>query len=295
VPIAGIVLVGLFIGIVAGMYGIGGGFVLTPLLMYGFGIPPTIAIGSALSQKCGTSVASFLKLRNYGLGEPRFDLYMIGASLMGVDLGTRILHYLDSLGTYKGFSGDVHHSVQLWIDILFLVMLVLTGTLIARESISALKQTTLRGDITIPGFLTKLRMPPYVDLPGAGLKQVSLPVIVYLGLILGVLSSLMGIGGGVVFTPILMYGFGLSARHAAGTGVVLLFFTVALGTFEQARNGYVSLSLSLTILAGSAVGSVIGTSIVKRTKNRYLRLIFSGLVLGTCGMIAWDLISRWPA
>lgn len=79
--------VGLFIGYVGGMFGVGGGFLLTPLLMYGFGVPAPVAVGSALCQKCGTSIASFLKYRHLERGEPRIDLVMLGGSVVGWMLG----------------------------------------------------------------------------------------------------------------------------------------------------------------------------------------------------------------
>ena len=94
VSLPALALVGLFVGWVAGMFGVGGGFLLTPLLMYVFGVPAPVAVGSALCQKCGTSIASFVKYRALGRGEPRFDLVMMGGSVIGVDAGTRLLHRL---------------------------------------------------------------------------------------------------------------------------------------------------------------------------------------------------------
>lgn len=82
-----------------------------------------------------------------------------------------------------------------------------------------------------------------------------MPMLSYLGFGLGLASGLMGIGGGVLFMPILLYGIGLSVKNAAGTGVLLLFVTVAVGTIEQALRGYVSLKLGLAILVGSSVGA----------------------------------------
>jgi len=116
-----------------------------------------------------------------------------------------------------------------------------------------------------------------------------LGIKVAIGFALGAASGLMGIGGGVLFMPILLYGFGLSLRNAAGTGVLLLFVTVAVGTFEQALRGYVSLELALAILLGSSVGSQLGALTTHVLPNRVLRLAFSVLVALTVVMIAWDL------
>lgn len=98
--------------------------------------------------------------------------------------------------------------------------------------------------------------------------------------------------------PILLYGYGFSMRNAAGTGVLLLFVTVMIGTFEQACRGYVSLKLAMAILVGSSIGSQLGALTTHVLPNRLLRLIFAALVAATVVMISWDLshllFLRWP-
>jgi len=281
--------VGLFIGYIAGMFGVGGGFLLTPLLMYGFGVPAPIAVGSALCQKCGTSIASFLKYRHLQRGEPRIDLVMLGGSILGVDAGTRLLGYLDGLGSWQPAGGRAVPIVNIVIDILFIVLLSFTATYTFGEAWRAYRKSEHRGDVTIPGPLTRIRVPPYIDLPNVQLRQVSVPLLAYLGFVLGMASGVMGIGGGVLFMPVLLYGFGLSVRNAAGTGILLLFVTVAVGTFEQALHGYVSLKLAMAILIGSSVGTQLGALTTNVLPNRVLRLLFAGLVGATVLMIAWDL------
>jgi uncharacterized membrane protein YfcA len=280
-------LAGLFVGYFAGMFGIGGGFLLTPLLMFGFGVPAPVAVGSALSQKCGTSVASFLKYRHLKRGEPRIDLIMMGGSLIGVDAGTRLLAYWTGLGTWR-VNGREIPLVNGALDVLFIVLLTGVSAYVFHDVWTA-RRTGPRGDRTIPGPLTRIRIPPYVDLPRVQLERVSVPVLSYTGFLLGVASGVMGIGGGVVFLPILLYGYGLSARNAAGTGILLLAATVALGTFEQALHGYVSLELALAILAGSSIGSQLGAWTTHVLPNRTLRLLFGILVVATIMMIAVDL------
>ena len=280
---------GLLIGVVAGMFGVGGGFLLTPLLIYAFGIPAPIAVGSALCQKCGTSIGSFVKYRKYGRGEPRIDLLMLGGSLMGVDAGTRLLSALTRMGDLR-ILGHRFPAVQATLDGLFVVLLSFVAYQTGRDALEARKRTVPRGDRTIPGpLVTRVRIPPYVALPNVGLESVSVPMLAYLGFLLGVASGLMGIGGGVLFMPILLYGIGLSVRNSAGTGVLLLFVTVAVGTFEQALAGFVSLRLAMAILLGSSLGAQLGALLTNRLPNRTLRLIFAGLVVATVAMIAWDL------
>ena len=288
VSLPALALVGLFVGYVAGMFGVGGGFLLTPVLMYVFGVPAPVAVGSALSQKCGTSIASFLKYRTLGRGEPRFDLIMMGGSLLGVDAGTRLLHRLAEAGTWQSASGRAVPVVDVVLDVLFVVFLSGIAIYTFREAWQARRRPP-RGDRTLPGPLTRVRIPPYVDLPNVGLRRVSLPLLAWLGFVLGVASGLMGIGGGVLFMPVLLYGFGLSLHDAAGTGILLLFTTVAVGTVEQALRGFVSLELAMAILVGSSIGSQLGALTTHVLPNRTLRLAFAVLVGATVVMILWDL------
>ena len=289
VSIIWLAALGLLVGIVAGMFGVGGGFVLTPALIYIFGIPPAFAVGSALSQKCGTSVSSIIKYRKLGTGEIRIDLVMLGGSLMGVVAGSRILRWLDSLGNVAGPGGTLFPVARFVLDLLFFCLLTYVAVHTGFEAARARKRTHRRGDRTIPGPLARgWRIPPYIDLPDAGLVQVSVPVLALIGLLLGLASGIMGIGGGVLLMPVLLYGYGMSVRTAAGTGLIVLFATVALGTFEQGLHGNVSLPLAMSILLGSSVGTQIGVVATHRLPNRTLRLIFGVLVGATACLVGLD-------
>ncbi|HLJ55035.1 MAG TPA: sulfite exporter TauE/SafE family protein [Chthonomonadaceae bacterium] len=292
VSLPAIMLVGLLVGYIAGMFGLAGGFLLTPTLMYMFGVPPQVAVGSALCQTCGTSLASFLKYRRLKRGEPRIDLVMLGGSLIGVDAGTRLLAFLSGLGRWRGAHGHSGSIVQIVLDVLFILLLSLTALVIFIDVRRSWREEAPRGDRTIPGpLVTRVRIPPYIDLPNVQLTQVSVPMLCYLGFMLGLSSGLMGIGGGVLFMPVLLYGFGLSARNAAGTGILLLLVTVSVGTIEQAMHGFVSLRLAMVILIGSSIGTQLGAITTHYLPNRQLRLIFMLLVVGVLGMIVWNLCS----
>lgn len=290
VSLPALALVGLFVGYIAGMFGMGGGFLLTPTLIYLFGVPVPMAVGSALCQTCGTSIASFLKYRHLRRGEPRIDLVMLGGSLIGVDAGTRLLTYLSHLGTWQIGQGHPVPVVLVILDVLFILLLVLTAGFLFDDVRKTWKRQTFRGDTTIAGpLITRVRIPPYIDLPHVQLQQVSVPMLCYVGFLLGLASGVMGIGGGVLFMPILLYGFGLSARNAAGTGILLLMVTVSIGTFEQALHGYVSLKLAMLLLVGSSVGSQLGALTTHYLPNRYLRLILLLLILVVIALIGWNL------
>jgi uncharacterized membrane protein YfcA len=287
VPVVPVVLVGLCIGYVAGMFGLGGGFLLTPMLNIVFRIPIEIAVGSALCQKIGTSIASFLKYRHLKRGEPRFDWVMMGGSVIGVDAGTRLLRYFARqqplpIGRHPAMGVVI-------IESLYAVMLSVTAWFTFADAVVASRRTVPRGDATIPGPLAKVRLGPYMNMPAVGLYRVSVPVLACVGFMLGVLSGLLGIGGGVAFMPVLLYGYGLSVRNAAGTGILLILVTVLTGTIAQAAAGFVSLPLAMTILIGSSIGSQLGALTTHHLPNRVLRVFFGCLVAGAVGMIVWDL------
>ncbi len=208
-----------------------------------------------------------------------------------MDAGTRILTYLNRLGNWHVRGGHPVPAIQVVLDILFLLLLSSTVLFIFQDVRRTWNSRELRGDVTIPGpLITRVRIPPYIDLPSVQLKQVSVPMMCYVGFVLGLVSGAMGIGGGVLFMPVLLYGFGLSARNAAGTGILLLLVTVIAGTFEQAQHGYVSLKLAMTILMGSSVGSQLGALTTHYLPNRYLRLILMLLIFVVIGMIGWNLV-----
>src|SRR5262245_3679459 len=166
VSLSALALVGLFVGYVAGMFGVGGGFLLTPVLIYVFGVPAPVAVGSELCQKCGTSIASFLKYRRLRRGEPRIDLVMLGGSLIGVDAGTRVLTYLSGLGRWRIGRGPAVPAVQVVLDILFILLLSGVAAYMLRDAWEARSRVVPRGDRTIPGpLVTRVRIPPYMDLP----------------------------------------------------------------------------------------------------------------------------------
>ncbi|MCC6484182.1 MAG: sulfite exporter TauE/SafE family protein [Armatimonadetes bacterium] len=282
---------GLLVGIVAGMFGVGGGSLLTPLLLHVFKIPAAIAVGSGLSQKCGSSVVSFAKYRHLKRGDPRIDLLMMGGSLMGVDVGSRFLAYLSGRPDVL-IAGHPLPLAIFVLDCLFILVLGCASVGMLVEARLAFRNPVSRGDKTIPGFLvTKVRIPPFVDLPEVQLYRVSVPLLAAIGLVLGAAEGVMGTGGGMLLMPVLLYGFGLSARNAAGTGNLLVLATVSLGAIEQALRGFVSLRLSMAILVGSSVGAQIGALITHRLSNRVLRLIFAVVLALTVVFICSDLLA----
>jgi uncharacterized protein len=283
-------IVGLAIGYVAGMFGVGGGFILTPMLHLVFKIPMPIAVGSALCQKIGTSIGSFLKHRQYQHGELRVDFVMLGASLFGVDAGTRLLAWLARAGTFLNARGRPVSIVTLVLEGIYAAMLLFAASMTLHAVRKAARAPATEGHASPVAPLLRVDIPPYIALPEVGIPRVSVTVMAYIGFMTGLLSGLLGIGGGVALLPVLVYGYGFTIKDAAGTGILLLFATVMVGTFEHALRHNVDLRVALAILAGSSIGSQLGARTTSRVSNQALRISFAALLLFTVGAIGIDMV-----
>jgi uncharacterized protein len=291
VSLPALTAVGLGIGFVAGMFGVGGGFILTPLLSLSFKIPMPIAVGSALCQKIGTSIGSFLKHRQYQHGELRVDFVMVGASIFGVDAGTRLLGILADAGTFLNARGRPVSIVTLTLEGIYAAMLLFAASMTLNAARKHVRKPAADGrSSTVGAPLVRFGLPPYIALPEVGIPRVSVTVMAYIGFATGLLSGLLGIGGGVALLPVLIYGYGFSIKDAAGTGILLLFATVLVGTFEHALRHNVDLRVALAILAGSSIGSQLGARTTARVSNQVLRVSFAVLLLGTVGAIGIDMV-----
>ncbi len=264
VAIVWLAALGSSVGLVAGMFGVGGGFLLIPLLHVVLSVPLPIAIGSGLCQTIATSLGSLLRYRKLGHAETRLDLLLLGGSIPGVTLGTMLLEALGDMGSIT-IGGKVIPLIQVIVSISFLLVFFSVSLMLWFKAPSS-------SDDTIkPGPLSRLQIPPKVNFPIAELNGVSAPLTCYIGLALGVLSGLLGIGGGVVLMPIMLYGFGFNIRKAAGTGIVVILVVATIGTVQHARLGNVHLGLALILMIGSASAAQIGASLTQHLPASTLR------------------------
>ncbi len=279
VAILGLAALGSGVGLVAGMFGVGGGFLLIPLLHVLLGVPLPIAIGSGLCQTIATALGSLVRYRRFGHAETRFDLLLIGGSIPGVTLGTMLLTALGGMGSLSVFGKEIP-ATQVIVSSCFLVLFSGIALLLWLRAPGSSER-----NIT-PGPLARIRIPPYVDLPVAGLHKVSAPFTCYLGLCVGTLSGLLGIGGGIVLMPIMLYGYGFSIRKAAGTGIVVVLVVAVIGTVQHARLGNVHLGLATILMIGSASAAQIGASLTQRLPATVLRRGLAGIVVAANAALA---------
>ncbi len=265
-----IVMLGGLTGLLSGMFGVGGGFLTTPLLIF-YGIPPTVAAASAASQVTGASISGVFAHRKRGGVDVKMGGVLVAGGVIGSAIGALVFRLLQQLG-----------QIDTVINILFVVLLGTIGTVMARESLAAIQSQ--RTGTPIPA--SKRRHHPLVaSLPlrwrfyGSGLYISPLAPLL-LGMATGVLTMLMGIGGGFVLVPAMLYILGMNARVVVGTSLFqILFVTMATTMIHALTTKAVDMLLALLLLIGSVTGAQIGTKFAQKVRPEYLRLALATVVL----------------
>lgn len=265
-----IVLLGGGVGLLSGMFGVGGGFLTTPLLIV-YGIPPTVAAASAASQVTGASVSGvFAHFRRGGV-DTKMGGVLVAGGLMGSIAGGWIFRLLQMSG-----------QIDTVIAIVYVVMLTSIGGLMARES-----WTTIHAARTgAPPRARKRRHHPLVaSLPlrtrfyRSGLYISPLAPLL-LGFFTGILTILLGIGGGFILVPAMLYLLGMTTQVVVGTSLFQTLFVTAMATMVHATTTKaVDIVLAALLLLGSVAGAQVGARLATKAKPEYLRLALAVIVL----------------
>jgi uncharacterized membrane protein YfcA len=265
-----IVALGALTGILSGMFGVGGGFLTTPLMIF-YGIPPTVAAASAASQVTGASVSGVFAHTRRGGVDYLMGGVLVAGGILGTGVGALLLSLLNALG-----------QTDTVISLLYVVLLGSIGWVMAREAWQSMRAKR-RG---IPPAPRKRRHHPLVaNLPmrwrfyRSGLYISPLAPLT-LGLLTGILTMLMGIGGGFVLVPVMLYIFGMSAGVVVGTSLFqILFVTMATTMMHALTTRAVDIVLSGMLLIGSVSGAQLGAYLAQRVPAEKLRLALAVIVL----------------
>ena len=282
----GLIGTGLVIGILSGLFGVGGGFLLAPLLNIVFSVPYNIAIGSSLLQMVGTSAAGSLKHRSYGNIDYKLAGFVVMGSVVGVELGARALMRLKNLGTIT-INNSIISMMDFWINIIYIILLSLVGTAMFLESRKAKKRAPQRGlvESLISQKIQNIKIPPIISLPTSKIENISIWNLIFIGFGVGILSGLLGVGGGFIISPILIYIIGVPTSVAIGTGLFQIIFTSAYGAITHLLKGNIDFKLVAYILTGSIIGSQLGAILNKKLRGAYIRYYFSLLIFFAAGII----------
>jgi len=275
-PIAGqsvnalfMIALGFLVGILSGMFGVGGGFLTTPLLIF-YGIPPTVAVASASTQITGASVSGVMVHMRRGGVDLKMGAVMVVGGLIGSIVGAGLFRFLQTSG-----------QVDVVIGFLYVVILTSIGALMFKDALVALGY--LKGPPPKPQQRGHNRWVASLPLRwrfySSGL-YISPVAPLALGFVAGILTVLLGIGGGFILVPAMIYLLGMAARVVIGTSLVMILAVSAATTMVHAlTTGAVDIVLAGLLLVGGVVGAQYGASLAARTKPDLLRLALAVIIL----------------
>ncbi|WP_424969567.1 sulfite exporter TauE/SafE family protein [Dinoroseobacter sp. S76] len=268
------------VGVLSGMFGVGGGFLMTPLLFF-IGIPPAVAVATEANQIVASSFSGVLAHLRRKTVDLRMGTVLLVGGLVGAAVGVVLFNYLKSLG-----------QVDLLVKLCYVVFLGVVGSLMFIESLNAIRKSKKAG-----GAPPKRRQRNWVhSLPfkmrfrTSGLYISVIPPIA-VGFFVGILAAIMGVGGGFIMVPAMIYVLGMPTKVVVGTSLFQIIFVTAFTTLLHATTNFtVDMALAVLLLIGGVIGAQIGTAIGTKLKAEQLRVLLAALVLAVCGKLAFDLL-----
>ena len=275
-----LVVIGFCVGVIAGFFGEGGGWFVTPALNI-FGFPVAFAIGTCLSNIFGQSIGALKKHNKMGNIDWKLGTVSILVSIIGFETGSRVVAALES-------SGNAGIVIR-WCYVVFLSGLgcfmfydyfVLQKKQFASDEENPVIVSEVQPYRTkIAEKLYDIKIPPMISFPASQIESVSLWIIIIIFLFTGFFSGLLGIGGGFIIMPTLIYVIGLPTVIAVGTTLITVLCSSAYGCFIYAINGRVELIAAIILLVGASVGAQIGATAVRYIKGYGIRLLFAIMIV----------------
>ena len=281
VPAEAILLLGTVVGFMSGVFGVGGGFLATPFLMF-MGVPPAIAVGTQANQLVSTSLSGVLGHFRTGNVDVKMAGVMLCGSVVGTFLGAMIFRLLQHLG-----------QIDLVIPLLYVGLLGAMGLMMFFESGRAiLHKGSARDSLISPWhdnpFFKSL---PYKMLFPRSQLHISVLLPAGIGFLGGLLVSMMGIGGGFLIVPMMIYILGMPTMLVAGTSLLQILMTTAIATLLHATaNNSVDVVLAVLMILGGMVGVEIGLRVAKRISGTYARLVLALILLAVSLQIGSSLL-----
>ena len=281
ISVNALVLLGLggLVGVLSGMFGVGGGFLMTPLLFF-IGIPPAVAVATEANQIVASSfsgVLAHVKRRNvdFKMG----GVLLIGG-LVGAGVGVFIFNYLKGLG-----------QVDLLVKLCYVVFLGIVGSLMFTESLQALRKSKQVSASKLRKKRTWIHaLPLKIRFRVSGLYISAIPPVL-IGILVGILAAIMGVGGGFVMVPAMIYLLGMPTKVVVGTSLFQIIFVTAFTTMLHATTNYtVEIVLAVLLLVGGVIGAQFGTMFGAKLKAEQLRILLAVMVLLVCAKLAVDLV-----
>ncbi len=280
-----LLLLGSGVGFLSGLFGVGGGFLMTPLLIF-IGVPATVAVGSEAAQIVAASVSGVIAHMRRGNVDFRMGGVLLVGGLFGSTVGVQIFKFLQGLG-----------QIDLVISLAFVIVLGAIGTLMLVESLRTAHTSAQRARAGGGPILTRLHahtwlhgLPFKMRFPRSKL-YISAIAPFTIGAVVGVLSAMMGVGGGFIMVPAMIYLLGMPTSVVIGTSLFQIVFVTANVTFLQAwQNFTVDIFLALLLLVGGVIGAQFGARAGAKLRGEQLRGLLAVLVLGVATKLLFDLV-----
>ena len=267
------------VGFLSGLFGVGGGFLMTPLLIF-IGVPPPVAVGTEANQIVASSVSGVLAHWRRANVDFKMGFVLLLGGFVGSSLGVILFKYLQNLGQ---LDLVIKLSYVLFLGIIGFLMLWESSRTIIRSRSAAARRGKLHQHNWFHGLPFKMRF-------RKSKLYISAILPFLIGATVGVLSAIMGVGGGFIMVPAMIYLLGMPTSLAIGTSLFQIIFVTANVTFLQALTVQtVDILLAVLLLTGAVIGAQFGSKYSVRMKGEQLRALLALLVLGVCVKMIFDL------
>ena len=266
------------VGVLSGMFGVGGGFLITPLLFF-VGIPPAIAVATSTTQIVAASFSALLAHLKRKTVDIKMGVVLLVGGVTGAALGVQVFAWLTRLG-----------QVDLLVKLCYVVFLGTIGSMMLIESLRALRRAA-GGAVPLRRHRTWIHALPFkMRFRTSGLYISVIPPVL-VGLFVGLLAAIMGVGGGFIMVPAMIYLLGMPTKVVVGTSLFQIIFVTGFATLMHATTNFtVDLILAVLLILGGVVGAQVGTRIGLRMKAEQLRILLALMVLAVCAMLALELL-----
>ncbi|MBT7076764.1 MAG: sulfite exporter TauE/SafE family protein [Pelagibacterales bacterium] len=273
-----LIFLGLVVGFLSGMFGVGGGFLMTPMLIL-MGIPPAVAVASEANHILAASVSGFLAHMRRANVDFLMGFILLLGGVFGSIIGVFLLKYLLSIGQEK-----------LFISLSYILILIFVGFWMLAESVSSIKKKNKGKRNKLHEHIWLHGLPFKIKFRKSHLYISVLPPI-FIGLLVGILSSIMGIGGGFILVPAMIYILGMPTQVVIGTSLLQIVFVTTVSTIMHSYiNQTVDVVLSSLLLIGAVVGAQMGTRAMVLLRGEQIRFLLAIIIIIVASVLIGEIL-----
>jgi uncharacterized membrane protein YfcA len=269
--------IGFVVGLLGGFFGVGGGFLAGPMMLL-LGVPGNFVVGTDLAHMTGKSIVAARRHSTLGHVDYKLGLLMILGTATGIEIGALVIEYLE------GLAPGVLESVLSWV---YLTLLLVISAVVFIEGFRATRLAVsermgARETLSVQTLARRIQsfhVPPMIRLPASGIESISLWAILSVGFATGFLAGMLGVGGGFIRMPALIYVLGVPTHVAVGTDLFEIVFSAGYGTLTHGFKGNVDILMALIMQTGAAIGAQMGALGTRYVSGPRLRIAFAFLPL----------------